>query len=144
ALVYGRVTPPSGRIEAPIGRHPRHRKKMAVVFGGREAITHYRVISHIGRYSLLRLNLETGRTHQIRVHLSSIGYPVVGDPTYTQVNWGDLPPELTLPQALHACRIVFVHPRTSETMEFSVPLPEEFRRGLQALSIISGETGPIF
>ncbi len=130
ALVNGRVKPPAGRIEAPIGRHPRHRKKMAVVKGGREAVTRYRVLRHFRRYSLLRLNLETGRTHQIRVHLASIGFPVVGDPTYTKGGTGGLPPDLAEPQALHARRIAFTHPRSGEVMELSAPLPEEFKKTL--------------
>lgn len=133
ALVNGKVKPEVGRIEAPIGRHPRHRKKMAVVTGGREAVTCYRVLKYFDRYSLLQLNLETGRTHQIRVHLAYLGYPVVGDPTYAKGSTGDLPPELTAPQALHARRITFTHPRTRKTMQFSTPLPEEFKKTLHWL-----------
>lgn len=133
ALVCGKVTPRLGRIEAPVGRHPRHRKKMAVITGGREAVTRYRVLKHFKRYSLLQLNLETGRTHQIRVHLAHLGYPIVGDLTYARGGWSDLPPELTAPQALHAYRISFTHPRSGETMHVSAPLPETFKKALHWL-----------
>ena len=130
ALVFGHIKPEIGRIEAPIGRHPRHRKKMAVISGGRAAVTRYRVIKYFKYYSLLKLKLETGRTHQIRVHLAHLGYPVVGDPTYTKGKTGDLPPELAGPQALHARRISFTHPRSGEDLEFSAPLPEVFKKTL--------------
>ena len=134
ALVSGRVKPALGRIEAPIARHPRHRKKMAVVEGGRAAVTRYRVLKYFGSYSLLLLNLETGRTHQIRVHMSYLGYPVVGDPTYAKGRWDALPAGLAEPQALHARRITFIHPRTSAIMEFSVSLPPAFKQGLKDLN----------
>ncbi len=133
ALVKGRVEPPVGRVEAPIARHPRHRKKMAVVDGGKEAITRYRVQKYFRGYSLLRVNLETGRTHQIRVHLAHIGYPVAGDLTYAKGSWRDLPPQLAEAHALHARKIIFIHPRTGETRQFSVPLPKSFREGLLLL-----------
>lgn len=126
ALVNGLVRPAHGRIEAPIGRHPVHRKKMAVVEGGREAVTRYRMIKSYHRYSLLQLQLETGRTHQIRVHLSYLGYPVVGDPLYAGRTGGGLPAELVFSQALHARRISFTHPRNGIKMTFSTPLPPEF------------------
>jgi len=131
ALVSGRVKPQSARIEAPIGRHPRHRKKMTVMPEGREAVTRYRVLKYFDRYSLLQLNLETGRTHQIRVHMAHIGYPVVGDQTYAKGGWSDLPPELAKPHALHARRIIFIHPRSGETMELTTPLPDDFKKGLR-------------
>lgn len=130
ALVCGQVSPVSGQIEAPIGRHPRNRKKMAVVEGGREAVTRYRVIKLYNRHSLLKLNLETGRTHQIRVHLSYIGYPVVGDPLYAKGAKGGLPSELVPAQLLHARKIKFKHPRSGELFQFSVPLPEPFKKAL--------------
>lgn len=130
ALTYGIVKPEKGRIEAPIGRHPRHRKKMAVVMGGREAITRYTVLKHYDNFSLLRVKLETGRTHQIRVHLAYIGYPIVGDPAYTGGGRGGLPDDLVSPQALHAYRLTFTHPRSGETIRVSAPLPPEFRAAL--------------
>jgi 23S rRNA pseudouridine1911/1915/1917 synthase len=130
ALVFGFVKPQQGRIEAPIGRHPRHRKKMAVIAGGRSAVTRYRVLKYYDHYSLLRLKLETGRTHQIRVHLAHIGYPVVGDPVYSRSSAGDLPLHLAQPQALHALRLSFSHPRSGNALEFSAPLPEAFIKTL--------------
>lgn len=141
ALVYGWITPSRGRIEAPVGRHPVQRKKMAVVTGGREAVTRYRLIKYLGPYSLLRLILETGRTHQIRVHLAYIGYPVVGDPAYAgSAPKGPLPPELAAPQALHARLISFSHPRSGEQMQFSAPLPPIFLESLRWLR--HHQTGP--
>ncbi len=131
ALVNGLVRPAHGRIEAPVGRHPVHRKKMAVVEvveGGREAVTRYRTIKTYHRCSLLQLQLETGRTHQIRVHLSYLGYPVVGDPLYAGSLSGGLPAELVFSQALHARRISFTHPVSGIKMSFSTPLPPEFTR----------------
>ncbi len=136
ALVCGRVEPEKGRIEAPVARHPRHRKKMAVVAGGREAVTHYRVLKYFTRYTLVQLRLETGRTHQIRVHMSHIGHPVAGDTAYGRKDYSDLPPGLAAPHALHARRITFGYPRTGENLDISVPLPEEFTEGLK---IISGQ-----
>jgi 23S rRNA pseudouridine1911/1915/1917 synthase len=126
ALVNGLVRPAHGRIEAPVGRHPVHRKKMAVVESGREAVTRYRTIKTYHRYSLLQLQLETGRTHQIRVHLSYLGYPVVGDLLYAGNLSGGLPAELVFSQALHARRISFTHPVSGIKMSFSTPLPPEF------------------
>ncbi len=134
ALVRGRVKPLRGLIDLPIGRHPRDRKKMAVLAGGREAVTEYRVLKHYERYSLLELKLKTGRTHQIRVHLAHIGYPVAGDPDYAGGAFPGLPPELIVPQALHARTLKFLHPRSGREMEFSAPLPLLFRQGLQLLA----------
>ncbi|MDW7728547.1 MAG: RluA family pseudouridine synthase [Bacillota bacterium] len=133
ALVCGRVKSARGKIEAPIGRHPKDRKKMAVVSGGREAVTRYRVIRNYDNYSLLRLKLETGRTHQIRVHMANLGYPVVGDPIYGPGSYGDLPDQYTQPQALHAQKISFIHPRTGTNMEFTAPFPSAFRETLHWL-----------
>jgi 23S rRNA pseudouridine1911/1915/1917 synthase len=133
ALVCGRVNPQRGRIEAPVGRHLKHRKKMAVIAGGRDAVTRYRVIKHFKRYSLLKLKLETGRTHQIRVHMAHIGFPVVGDPLYGPGSHGDLPGDLATPQALHARALSFEHPRTGVKMNFSAPLPDGFRKLLHWL-----------
>lgn len=127
ALVHGQVSPARARIAAPIARHPRHRKKMAVMEGGREAVTRYRVLKKFDRYSLLKLKLETGRTHQIRVHLSNLGYPVVGDETYTKGAGGDLPRHLIASHALHAYRLNFKHPRSDKALEFAASLPEDFR-----------------
>ncbi len=134
ALVKGAVKPVQGRIEAPVARHPRHRKKMAVVETGKMAVTRYRVLKYYGSYSLLKINLETGRTHQIRVHMAYLGHPVAGDLTYARDSWSDLPRGLAEPQALHARRIKFIHPRSEKTLEFSAPLPEAFKKGLIELN----------
>lgn len=125
-LVHG--TPPeSGRIEAPIGRHPTQRKKMAVVPSGRPAVTHYRVLEFFNSFSFLEVRLETGRTHQIRVHLSQLGYPVVGDPVY---GWRKEPAPIA-GQALHAATLGFVHPRSGAYLEFTTELPVEMQAALE-------------
>src|SRR5690554_1106843 len=114
ALVHGRLKETTGRIEASIGRHPLQRKKMAVVAKGRRAVTHYRVLEELGPYTLLELRLETGRTHQIRVHMRHIGHPVAGDQVYGR---GKEPFPLK-GQALHAAVLGFYHPRTGDYLEF--------------------------
>ena len=125
ALVKGKLTPESGIIEAAIGRDPRNRQRMAVVSRGREARTEYRVIKYIGDYTLLEVTPETGRTHQIRVHLAAIGYPVVGDPVY-----GVKSPYLSR-QFLHACRLGFKLPSTGEYVEFTSELPPDLAQALK-------------
>ena len=124
-LVKGRLTPDDGIIEAPIGRDPRNRKRMAVVAEGREARTRYHVIKYIGDYTLLEVRTETGRTHQIRVHLSAIGYPVVGDATY-----GVKSDHLSR-QFLHACRLGFHLPSTGKYVEFTSELPTDLAQALR-------------
>jgi 23S rRNA pseudouridine1911/1915/1917 synthase len=126
ALVQGRPPARSGTIEAPIGRDPRVRTRMAVGGGSaREARTHFTLERALGAYSLLRLRLETGRTHQVRVHLRAIGHPVCGDPEY------GTPGLLGLErQFLHACRLAFEHPFGGERVEVSSPLPEDLVRAL--------------
>lgn len=133
ALVQGRPAPEHGTIDAPIGRHPQHRQKMAVVESrGREARTRYEVLESWGALSVLQLSLETGRTHQIRVHLAHIGQPVIGDPIYG-TNAVQLPRHPALArwirafprQALHAGELQFEHPETGETMTCTAPLPED-------------------
>jgi 23S rRNA pseudouridine1911/1915/1917 synthase len=126
-LVKGKLTPEKGIIEADIGRDPRHRQKMAVVSGGREARTNYKVIRYYGNHSLLEIKPETGRTHQIRVHLAAIGYPVVGDATY-----GITSPHLSR-QFLHAARISFSLPSTGQRVEFESPLPEDLQKALNKI-----------
>jgi len=127
-LVKRCPSPEEGSIEAPIGRHPRDRKRMAVVPNGREAHTFYRVVKHFKGYSLIEVTLHTGRTHQIRVHLSHIGCPVVGDAVY-----GVRSPHLER-QFLHAFLLGFKLPGTGEYAEFRSELPEELRRVLGQLS----------
>ncbi len=127
ALVHGRPRPDRGIIEAPIGRHPRHRQRMAVVEGGREALTRYRVVESLGDYALLEVEPVTGRTHQIRVHMAAIGHPVVGDPIY-----GRRSPLLSR-QFLHAHRLAFTLPGSGRTVEFQSPLPDDLRHCLEAL-----------
>lgn len=128
ALVHGSLEPAAGKINAPIGRHPGNRKRMAVVTGGRSAVTRYRVIVYTDSFTLVKVSLETGRTHQVRVHMAFLGHPVAGDPVYGPDVDASKFPELACGQILHARRIVFQHPRTGTLMEFTAPLPENFRR----------------
>ncbi len=133
ALVYGSVRNDSGRIDAPLGRHPVHRKKIAVIRSGRlkrrEALTYYKVLKRFGGYSLLELDLRTGRTHQIRVHLAHIGHPVVGDATYSRKK-----NEFGVDgQLLHATRLSFDHPVTGKHLMFTSPMPDEMKRVLELI-----------
>lgn len=126
-LVKGEVFPGQGTIELPIGRDPRNRKRMTVVEEGREAITHYQVNQYLGDYSLLEVMPKTGRTHQIRVHLSAIGYPVVGDPVY------GVKSAYIGRQFIHAHRLGFRLPSTNQYLEFSSSLPEDLKQALEVL-----------
>lgn len=128
ALVKGKLSPEQGTIEAPIGRNPRNRKKMAVVKEGKEASTQYQVKRYLGNYTLIEAILNTGRTHQIRVHLSSIGHPVLGDPVY-----GVKSPYLNR-QFIHAYLLGFRLPSTNEYREFTCPLPQELQQVLESLA----------
>lgn len=142
AVVQGTLTG-GGTVEAAIGRHPRSRTKMAVVnFGGKEAITHYRLIHRFGDHTHVRLALETGRTHQIRVHMAHISHPLVGDATYAgrpKLPKGATPELIELlrngfkRQALHAAALALIHPETGEEMEWEAPLPDDFVELLNAL-----------
>lgn len=139
ALVQGRMTA-GGTVNAPIGRHPVDRKRFAVVEGGKEAITHYRVAERFPHHTLIRVQLETGRTHQIRVHMAYLRYPLVGDPQYGRLR---LPPGASdeliealrgfKRQALHAARLSLTHPETGEELSWESPLPEDFQNLLEAL-----------
>ncbi len=132
ALVHGEPAP-SGEVNAPIGRHPVQRTKMAVVPGGREAVTHYRVVERFARASLIECQLETGRTHQIRVHMAHIGHPLVGDATYGKARSADPRLDAFPRQALHAWQLGLVHPRTGEAGRWSVPLAADIESLLAVL-----------
>ena len=122
-IVCGVVKEDAGTVNAPVGRHPVDRKKMAVnEKNGKPAITHYRVLERFSRYTYMEFELETGRTHQIRVHMASLGHPLLGDPLYSN---GKSPYRLQ-GQTLHAMTIGFLHPRSGEYLEVSAPLPAYF------------------
>lgn len=130
ALVRGQLPSQSGTVEAPIARHPTRRQQMAVVPGGRRSVTHYRVLSSVTAMSLLEVTLETGRTHQIRVHLAHLGNPVMGDRTYGGVS--DASKELGLQRPfLHAWRLTFPHPSDGRPIEVSDPVPKELTSALE-------------
>ncbi|MBE1553538.1 RluA family pseudouridine synthase [Sporosarcina limicola] len=122
ALVHGHIPHDNGTIDAPIGRDKRDRQSQAIIDKGKHAVTHFKVLERYGDYTLVECRLETGRTHQIRVHMKYIGYPLVGDPKYG--------PKKTIEfggQVLHAGTIGFDHPTTGEYLEFNAPLPEDFQ-----------------
>lgn len=128
ALVHGNLPNDRGIIEAPIGRSDKDRKKQAVISGGRDALTRFSVLERFGDYTLVELTLETGRTHQIRVHMAYIGHPIAGDPLYG--------PKKTLKgngQFLHAKTLGFSHPKTKDTMTFTVDEPAIFQKTLEKL-----------
>lgn len=132
ALVWG-DTPNQGEIETLIGRHPVHRQKMAVLSeGGRQAITSYETIERFGAVSLMRIRIETGRTHQIRVHMADLGHPIVGDPVYGRARKYSLP-ERPMRQMLHAARLTFNHPVSGKRLSFDAPLFDDMRRLLGGL-----------
>lgn len=127
AIVYGHFKVEEGTVNAPIARHPTKRKQMAIIDGGREAVTHYRVCEELNGFTYLKLRLETGRTHQIRVHMAHIGHPVAGDDVYG--------PKKVITelegQCLHAGKVGFIHPRSGEYLEFESDLPEYFKSFLE-------------
>ncbi len=130
ALVEGNVALDQGSIDAPIGRDPRHRQQMAITaIGSREARTHFKVLERYARHTLLLLELETGRTHQIRLHLKAIGHPVVGDPVYGSGSVFKRAPLQR--QFLHACQLHFTHPFTGEMIELEAPLPADLQAVLE-------------
>ena len=132
-IVYGNVKEDEGTIEGAIGRHPIERKKMAInEKNGKPAITHYKVLERFGNYTYMQFKLETGRTHQIRVHMSSIGHPLIGDTLYSS---GKSPFKNLCGQTLHAKTIGFIHPTKETYMEFHAPLPEYFEKLLSQLKI---------
>lgn len=127
AIVYNNIKEDEGTIDKPLGRNPSDRKKMAVVPGGRRAVTHYRVLDRLGKFTYIEAQLETGRTHQIRVHMTYAGHPLLGDSVY-----GPKKQPFNLKgQVLHARVLGFVHPVTGKYMEFESPLPEYFQKLLE-------------
>ena len=122
AIVEGVIKDDEGTVDEPIGRHPKDRIKMAIVESGKRAVTHYKVIERFNGYTLVECNLETGRTHQIRVHMAKIGHPLVGDLIY-----GFKKQHFNLKgQVLHAKKLGFIHPTTNKYMEFESPIPTYF------------------
>lgn len=130
AIVHGNLKADTGTINAPIGRHPVERKKMSTKSAnGRSAVTHYKVLERFGNFTYIECQLETGRTHQIRVHMSSIGHPILGDEVYGPAKC----PYKLEGQTLHAKILGIIHPSTGEYMEFDAPLPEYFHELLRKL-----------
>lgn len=138
AIINGHLRDESGTVDAPIGRHPVDRKKMAIVKGGKPAVTHYSVVSHLEKADHIALQLETGRTHQIRVHMASLGHPLLGDTVYGggKSRFEVTHASLLSGQCLHAKTISFVHPITGELMKFDSALPEYFT---ECLRLLGGE-----
>lgn len=131
AIVHGNIKEDNGTVDAPIGRHPIDRKKMAINHkNGKEAVTHFQVLERFGKFTYIECQLETGRTHQIRVHMSSMGHPLLGDDVYGPAK---CPYPHLQGQTLHAQVLGFVHPTTKEYIEFSAPLPEYFEGLLEKL-----------
>lgn len=130
AIVCGNLKEDEGTVDAPLGRHPQDRKKMAIVrSGGKRAVTHYRMLERFGNDTYIECQLETGRTHQIRVHMASLGHPLLGDEIYGRAK----SPFKLEGQTLHAMVLGFIHPTTGEYMEFEAPLPEYFEKLLEKL-----------
>ena len=126
--------PESGTVTAPIARHPSDRQKMAVVQGGRHAVTHYEALEDLGQFTFAKMKLETGRTHQIRVHMAHIGHPIIGDPVYGRpTQFEKHHPALFDGQMLHAGELTFIHPTTGEAVTVSAPLPKNFTDMLELL-----------
>lgn len=145
ALVYGTPREPKGTIDRPLGRHAERRKEMTVRADGRPAVSHYRTRSSRGGLSWLEVDIETGRTHQIRVHLKALGHPLVGDAVYGEARWRGLPRPVQKPlaafarPALHAWRLRFRHPATGEDVTFEAPIPEDLKALWQA---VGGDVPP--
>lgn len=139
AIAIGNLREDMGTVDAPIGRHPTDRKKMAVLRGAdahaRDAVTHYRVLERFAGMCHVECRLETGRTHQIRVHMASLGHPLLGDPVYGGANhkFCENHPALIHGQCLHAAELSLIHPRSGEEMHFTCPMPEDMERILELL-----------
>ncbi|MBQ7153697.1 MAG: RluA family pseudouridine synthase [Clostridia bacterium] len=144
AILIGTPAQESGTVDAPIGRHPVDRKKMAVVrdgHSGRESVTHYRLLESFGGLSYVRCSLETGRTHQIRVHMAFIGHPVLGDPLYggSAHPFCKKHPQLVEGQFLHAGEITLIHPTTGKELHFTCPLPANMAKALEIIRAAAGQ-----
>ncbi|MBE6637939.1 MAG: RluA family pseudouridine synthase [Ruminococcaceae bacterium] len=139
AIVVGNLKDDMGTVDKPIDRHPVNRQKMAVVQGGREAVTHYCVLERLPGFTYVELTLETGRTHQIRVHMASLGHPVMGDTLYGggKTEFEKKNAKILKEQCLHACHIGFVHPITGEQLSFDAVLPGYFEEVLKKLRRMS-------
>ena len=129
AIVYNAFKDEEGTVEGNIGRHPNDRKKMTITPNGKEAVTHYKVLKNLGKYTLIECQLETGRTHQIRVHMTSINHPLLGDEVYGPKTC----PYNLQGQVLHAKTLGFIHPTTKEYIEFDSDLPEYFQKLIDIL-----------
>lgn len=131
AILEGLLNPSSGSVNKPIGRHPTRRKEMCILESGRHAITHFEVVDEFTKYSFVKLQLETGRTHQIRVHMASLNAPVIGDIVYNKKLYGSLEKRNKLGlkgHALHATQLSFIHPISGHLLECEAPLPEDFKQ----------------
>jgi 23S rRNA pseudouridine1911/1915/1917 synthase len=138
AIVAGRPTPPEGKVDAPLARSPANRKKMAIVPGGKRAVTHYRMLQPLRDATLVECRLETGRTHQVRVHMASIGHALLGDPVYARTKQGHRAVLETLGfrrQALHAARLGFIHPVTSIALSFDSEMPADMQELFSTLLV---------
>ncbi|CAN5345846.1 RluA family pseudouridine synthase [soil metagenome] len=138
AIVQGRPMPPSGTVDAPLARSPSNRKKVAIVSGGKRAVTHYRTLGPLKGAALVECKLETGRTHQVRVHMASIGHPLLGDPVYGRTKQAHREVLETLNfrrQALHAAVLGFIHPVTSVALSFESEMPADMQELFSALHV---------
>lgn len=136
ALLEGVLPLDEGTVDKPIGRHPTRRKEMAIIAEGRNAVSHFNVVSRYSAYTLVKVALETGRTHQIRVHMASLGFPVVGDLVYNKKNTGSVAKRHKMGiagQFLHAAYLSFIHPVTGDHLEFHAPLPDDLDRLVKSL-----------